>query len=51
MGDSTQGWTQLGTFFQNQCTFFDFQERTGEASPTCPPSCATALTYEGLITL
>ena len=40
MKDSTQGWTQLGPFFQNQGTFFDFQKRVGEASPTSPsPSC------------
>ena len=33
-----------GLFFQNQGTFYDFQKRAGEASPTFPPrSCAPAL--------
>ena len=34
MEDSSQGWTQLGPFFQNQDTLFDLQKRAGE---TCPP--------------
>ena len=33
MEDITQGWTQLGSFFQNQGTFFNFQKSAGEASP------------------
>ena len=34
---------QSGPFFQNQDTFFDFQERVGEASPPALSSCATVL--------
>ena len=34
MGNLTQRWIQLGTFFQNQGTLFDFQKRAVEASPT-----------------
>ena len=32
MEDSSQGWTQLGSFFQNRDTFFDFQKRAEEKS-------------------
>ena len=46
MEDSTQGWTQLGLFFQNQDTFFDFLKRAGEASlPFLSPSCAPVFLY------
>ena len=33
MENLTQKWTQSGYFLQNQGTFFDFQNRAGEASP------------------
>ena len=36
MEDLTQGWIELGPFFQNQGTFFDFQKRAGDAPPSSP---------------
>ena len=36
MEDLTQGWTQLGSFFSNKGTFFDFQKRAGETTPLLP---------------
>ena len=32
MENLTQRWTQTGHYLQNQGTFFDFQNRAGEAS-------------------
>ena len=48
MEDLAQGWTQLGPFFQNQGTFFDFQKGQGRPPPwpnhpppsPCPPPCS-----------
>ena len=34
MKDLTQGWILLWPFYQNQVTFFDFQKKVGEASPS-----------------
>ena len=38
MENLTQRWALSGpSVFQNQGTFFDFQERVGKTSPTPPP--------------
>ena len=42
MEDSTQVWTQLGPFFQNQGTFFNFQKGQGKLPPPSP-SCASVI--------
>ena len=36
MKNLTQRWTQLGSFFQNWGTFFDFRKRPEKASPPHP---------------
>ena len=48
--DSTQEWTQLGLFFQNQDTFFDFQKKAGGGllpqPPGCTPGCRPGVSNE-----
>ena len=40
MENSAQRWTQLGSFFQNQGTFLDFQNKVRAGLPPFSPSCA-----------
>ena len=40
MEDSTQVWTQLGPFFQNQGTYFRFLKKGRGGLPPILPSCA-----------